>query len=90
MCGCECCIFAKSMHFVLLSWHNIYIKHFKDRSQNSQNRRSGELSSHIFEICKNVLRPYGCHTYNYAADMAMEKMYPCPSQHHGLSHWKCV
>ena len=45
----------------------------KYRSQNAQNKRSSEISSHIFETYKNAVRPHGCHIYNTAADMAMEK-----------------
>ena len=26
MCGCECCIYAKSIHSSLLSWHDRYLK----------------------------------------------------------------
>ena len=42
MCGCECCISAKSMHSSLLLWRDNYITKLKDISQNAQNRRSGE------------------------------------------------
>ena len=44
MCGCECCISAKSMHSSLLTWRDRHLKDLKDRSNNEQNRRSGELS----------------------------------------------
>ena len=42
MCGCECCISAKSIHSSLLSWSDRYLKKHNDRSQNSQSRRSDE------------------------------------------------
>ena len=42
MCGCECCIYAKSIHASLLSWYDWYLKKLKDQIQNDQNRRSGE------------------------------------------------
>ena len=29
MCGCECCIFAKSIHSLLLSWPDRYLKNLK-------------------------------------------------------------
>ena len=32
MCGCECCIFAKSIHSSLLSWSDRYLKKLKDRN----------------------------------------------------------
>ena len=48
MCGCECCIYAKSIHSSLLSWRDRYLKRLKDKSQNSQSRRSGEKAHHIY------------------------------------------
>ena len=32
MCGCECCISAKSIHSSLLSWSYRYLKKLKDQS----------------------------------------------------------
>ena len=90
MCGCECCIFSKSIHFPLLTWKDFRLKHLKDRSQNSQNRRSGEISSCIFETYNNALGTHGFHIYNTAAEMALAKMRPCTSKHNGLSNWKFV
>ena len=55
-----------------------------------QNRKSGEISSRIFETYKNAVQPHGCNIYNTAADMAVSKMCPCTSEHHGIPHWKCV
>ena len=40
MCGCECCIYAKSIHSSLVSWRDRYLKKLKDQSQNSQSRSS--------------------------------------------------
>ena len=77
MCGCKCCISANSMQSSLLTWNTCHTKHLKNRGQNSQNRRSDKLSSHIFQTYKNAVRPHGCHIYNYAADMDMAKMCPC-------------
>ena len=62
MCGCEFCISAKSMHSYLLTWRDSHIKHLKDISHNEKNRRSGELSSRLFETYKNDVRPHGFHT----------------------------
>ena len=50
MCGCKCCISAKSIHLSLLSWCDRYLKKLKDKSQNAQIRRSGEKSHHILDI----------------------------------------
>ena len=48
MCGCECCIYAKSIHSSLLSWRDRYLKKLKYKSQNSQSRRSGEKAHHTY------------------------------------------
>ena len=90
MCSCECCISSKIMHYSLLTWRDCRLKHLKDRSQNAQNRSSGEISSHTFETYKNDVRPHGFHIYNTAADMAISTMCPCSSKHHGLPYWKYV
>ena len=78
------------MHASFLTWRYRHTKQPKDRSNNAQNRGSSELSRRRFENYKNYVRPHGCHIYNSAADMAMAKMFPCPSQHHEIPHWKCV
>ena len=61
MCGCECCISAKSMHYYLLTCHDCHLKQLKYRSHNAQNIRSCEISSRIFETYKNSVRTHGCH-----------------------------
>ena len=90
MCGCKCCISAKIMHHFLLIWRNRRLKHLKYRSHNAQNRRSGEISSHIFETYKNAVRPHGCHIYNTDVDMDMVIMCPYTYKHHGILNWICV
>ena len=90
MCGCECCMFAKSMHLSLLTWRDHHLKQPKDIIQNVQNIRSGELSSSLFETYKNSVRPHGCHICNYSADITMSTMCPFPSQNHGLPQYKHV
>ena len=90
MRGCECCISAKSIHLTLLTWRNLHMKHLKDRSHNAQNRRYGEISSHMIETYNNTVRPHACHFYNTTSGMAMAKMCPFTSEHHGLPHWQCV
>ena len=50
MCGCECCISAKSIHSSWLSWRDINSK-IKEKIQDSQIRRSDEKAhSHIINI----------------------------------------
>ena len=90
MCGCECCIYAKSMHSYLLTWYDCRMKQPKDISHNSQNRSYGEIPSRIFETYKNAVRPHGCHIYNTSVDMAMVTMCHCTYAHHGIPHWKFV
>ena len=90
VCGCECCISSKIVHSSLLIWRDHWLKHLRYRSCNVQNRRSGEISSCIFETYKNSVVPHGCHIYNTTADMSMAKMCTCTSKYHGLTHWKCV
>ena len=69
MCGCKCCISAKSMQSWLLSWRDCYFKKLKDISQNSQNRRPGEKANGIYETYKNTVMPHGRHIYAKAHDM---------------------
>ena len=59
MCGCECLISAKSIHSLLLYWRDMYLKKITEQNQNSQIRRSGEESHHIYETYKNTVMPYG-------------------------------
>ena len=42
VCGCECCISAKSIHPSLLSLRDWYLKKLKDQNFNNENIRSGE------------------------------------------------
>ena len=63
MCGCECCIYAKSIHSSLTSWRHRYLKKLKEKNQNSQIRSSGEKAHNIYETYKNTLIPHGHHIY---------------------------
>ena len=74
MCGCECCISDKSIHSLLLSWRDRYLKKIKDKSKNAQRRRSGKKAHHIYETYKNTVMPHGRHIYSKASDMANETM----------------
>ena len=74
-------MYPKIIHPSLLTCHDICLKHLKDRSHNAQNRRSDEISSHIFETYNNDVRPHGCHIYNTAVYMAMKIMCPCIYKH---------
>ena len=52
MCGCECCIYAKSIHSPSIYSRDRYLKKLKYQSQNAQSRRSGEKSHHIYKHIK--------------------------------------
>ena len=80
----------KSMHYYLLTFHNLYLKHIKYRIQNAQNRRSEEKYNSIFVTYKNTVQSHGFHIYNNAVDMSTATISPCTYKHHGLLHCKCV
>ena len=86
MCGCECYISAKGIHSSLLSWRDMYLKKFKDHSQNSQSRRSGEKAHHIYTTYKNKVMPHGSHIYAKASAMANATMCTYPQSEHALPH----
>ena len=86
MCGCECCIFAKSIHSSLLSWRDRYLKKLKDRRQNAQSRRSGEKSHHIYETYKNTVITHGRHIYAKESYMANATMCIYTQSDHELPH----
>ena len=90
MCGCECCIYDKIIHSSLLSWRGRYLKKLKDKSQNSQIRRSGEKAHHIYETYKNTVMPHGRHIYAKAYYMEKATMCTYPQSDCALPHWKWV
>ena len=90
MCGCECCISAKIIHFSLLSWRYRYLKNLKDQSQNSQNRSSGEKENIIYETYINTVMPHGRHIYAKVSDMAKATICAYPQSYYALPHWKFV
>ena len=90
MCGCDCSISTKSMHYSLLTWRCSHMEQLKDQSHNMQNISYGKISSSIFETYTNSVGPHGFHIHNTAAYMAMATMCTSPSAHHALPHCKCV
>ena len=66
----------------------IEIEKLKDKSQNSQSRRSGEKAHHIYKTYKNIVMPYGHHIYAKASEMANAIMCTYPQYYHALPHWK--
>ena len=88
MCGCECFISAKIIHYLLLTWYGCHMKQLKYQNQNVKNRSSIEIASCIFETYKNSVRSHGFHIYNTAVYMAMAKMCTYPYTYHEIMHWK--
>ena len=60
----------------------------KDKIQNSQSKRSGEKSHHIYTTYKNTVMPHGRHIYPKAYDMANATMCAYPHLGNALPHWK--
>ena len=52
MCGCERCIYDKSIYSSLLSCRDRYLEKLKDKIHNYQSRRSGEKAHHIYRTYK--------------------------------------
>ena len=90
MCGCECCIYAKSIHSSLLSWRDRYLKKLKDQSQNAQSRMYDEKAHQIYTTYKNTVMPHGSHIHDTVSDMANDTMCAYPQSEHSLPHWKSV
>ena len=86
MCGCECCISAKSIHSSLLSWCDSYLKKLKDKIQNAQSRRSDKKPHHIYETYKTFLMPHGRHIYAKAYAVAKAVMCTYPQSDHARPH----
>ena len=78
MCGCECCIYTKSMNSSLLSWRERFLKKLKDQSCNAQSRRSGEMYTCLFDTYKNNVVTHGDHMFQtaYYMEMATVCAYP--------------
>ena len=83
MCGCECCIFTKTMHLSLLSWRERYLK-IKDKICDVQNRRSGELANHIFETYEKTVMPHSKHMFKMHLSWLCQK---CVHIHHQNMHY---
>ena len=90
ICGCECYIFAKSVHSSLLSWHDRYLEILKYKIQNAQSRGPCEKPHYIYETYKNKVMPHGHHIFSKASDMANATICTYPQSDHTLTHRKCV
>ena len=90
MCGCECCISAKIIHSSLLSWCDRYLEEIKDKSQNTQSRRSGDKAHHRYTTYKNTVIPHGRHIYSKASYMENSTLFTYHQSCNALPHWKRV
>ena len=88
MFGCDCCISDKIMHSSLLSYWYHHYKKPKYQSENSQNRRSGEMYDRLIDAYKKYVTTHGHNIYKTESDMDMLKMCAYKSYHHVLTHWK--
>ena len=88
MCGFQCFIFAKIIHFSLISWCDCYLEKLKDQIQNSQNRRSRGKANRIYETYKNKVMPYGRNSYAKASGMSRVTMCAYTQSYHVLQHQK--
>ena len=52
MCSCECCIYPKKIHSLVLSWWEYSLKKTKNQCCKGQNRRSGETGNRLFYSSK--------------------------------------
>ena len=90
MCGCECSISAKIMHFSLSTWRVFYLKKIKDHSHNENNRSPVTIKSCICETYKNTIMPHVIHIQETESYMYMKKQYTFIYDKHVLPHWKGV
>ena len=90
MCGCEFCIYAKSIHSSLLSWRDCYSRNFNNIIKNAQKIRPGEKANRLFDTYKNYVIPHGRHIYAISDYMAMAKICEHPQSLYSLPHWKYV
>ena len=90
MCGCECCISAKSIHVLLLSWRDTYLKNSKIKDKMLKTEGLEKKKIFIYKTYKNTVIPHGRHIYTKASDMERDRMCAYPQYDHALPHWKCV
>ena len=86
MCGCKCCISAKSMHSSLLSWRDRYFKNSRISAKMLQTESLGKKKIHIYETYKYTVMPHGRHIYAKSYDMANAKMCTNSQSDHELPH----
>ena len=85
MCGYECCISAKSIHYSLLSWRDWYFKELKDQSQNDQKKGLGKKQISIYETYKNTVIPHGRDIYAKSSGMVKETLCAYTQSYHAYT-----
>ena len=90
MCGCECCISAKSIHSLLLSWRDRYLKKLKDLIKILKTEGLGkEKITYMKHIkIKSCHMPHGHHIYAKSHYMAKATMCAYSQSDHVLPHCK--
>ena len=64
----------------------IVLKKLKDRSQNAQNRKSGEKENCIYETYRNTFILHGHHIYAKSYDMEKATICAYTQSDHALQH----
>ena len=89
MCGCECCISAKSINSSLLSWCDRYLKNSKIKEKIIKSDCLLKKNITYMKHIKTVM-PHGRHIYAKSPDMEKSTMRTYPQYYHALPSWKCV
>ena len=87
MCGCKCCIYAKSIHLLLLSWHDPYFKKPDIKVSMLKTEVLVKKKICIYETYKNRLIPHVRHIYAKESDIAQDTICAYPQSDHALPHW---
>ena len=90
MCGCECCISAKSMHSSLLSWCSCCLKKLRISVEMLKKEGLGKKKICIYDTYKNIFMPHGRHISTKSYDMVKAAICAYSQSDHALPRWKCV
>ena len=90
MCGCECCISDKSIHYSLLSWRDWYLKNSKIKYKMLKIEGPVKNKICIYETYKNTVMPHRRRIYGKAFYIKKATMFAYPQSDHAFPHWKCV
>ena len=62
----------------------------KEQKHNTHKRRSGEMTSHIFETNKNYVMTHGWNIHKKESDMTIATIHPFLSDQHVFNQWKIL